>query len=55
MLFYIYSILILLYRRNTINNILMNYLIDIGCLSYIYYYTDYDFQKNETFFLNQTH
>ena len=55
MLLYFYSIIFLLYRRDTINDKLLNYLIDIGCLSYIYYTTEYYFKKNpEILFVNQT-
>ncbi len=55
MLLYFYSIIFLLYRRDTINDKLLNYLIDIGCLSYIYYITEYHFEKNpEILFINQT-
>jgi len=57
MLIYIYSIIFLLYRRNTINDKLINYLLDIGCLSYIYYTTEYYSlnERNEQLILvNQT-
>ena len=54
MLLYFYSILFLLYRRDTINDKLLHYLLDFVCLSYIYYTTEYNFKKNtEILFVNQ--
>ena len=57
MLLYFYSILFLLYRRDTINDKLLHYLLDFVCLSYIYYTTEYYSlnERNEQLILvNQT-